>query len=347
MPTTAHGNVWTALRRASAAILLACGLAATAHGQGAPDFYAGKQLRLIIGHPAGNDYDLAGRLLARYLAKHIPGEPAIVVQNMPAAASLAAANFLYTQAPRDGTVIGSFSRNIPSQALMGQSNIDPRRFNWLGATSVPARVCVRSPNAPVRTPADLFVRELIVAGASPGSALSIVPMVLNQVLGTKFRIVQGYKGTTDAVLAIERGEVQGACASYGQFRIYEQLIRDGKLVFLLRAEAEPIAEIPDVPSIFDHARSDEQRDLMAFVFASTTFGRPYVLPPDTPPERVATLRRAFADALADPALLAEAARIRMDLTYRPPDDLERALARLYATPPGLIETVKQLVPHLQ
>jgi tripartite-type tricarboxylate transporter receptor subunit TctC len=321
----------------------------SAHAQAAQDFYKNKQIRMIIGHPVGNDYDLAGRFLARYLAKHIPGEPTIVVQNMPAAASIAAANFLYAQAPRDGTVFGSFSRNIPSQALMGQMNVevDPRRFNWLGATSHPARVCVRWVTAPVQSRADLFTQEFIVGGAGAGSALNILPTVFNHVLGTRFRIVQGYKGTTDTVLAMERGEVQGACASYGQFRIYEQLIRDGKLVFLLRAEEEPIAEIPDVPSIFDYAKTDEQRALMRFIFSSTEFGRPYVLPPEVPQERVEAMRKAFADTLEDPALVGEAARMKMDMTYRSPERLERLVATLYETPPALIETVRKLVPNLQ
>jgi tripartite-type tricarboxylate transporter receptor subunit TctC len=325
------------------------GLSFAAYAQAPQDFYRNKQLRMIIGHPVGNDYDLAGRFLARYLAKHMPGEPAIIVQNMPAAASVAAANYLYAQAPRDGTVFGSFSRNVPSQALMGQINVevDPRRFNWLGGTSLPARVCVRWVTAPVRSPADLFTQEFIVGGASAGSSLSILPTVFNHVLGTKFRVVQGYKGTNDTVLAMERGEVQGACASYGQFRIHEQLIRDGKLVFFLRAEEEPIPEIPDVPSIFDYAKSDHQRAVMRFIFSSTEFGRPYVLPPEVPKERVDAMRKAFADALADPALLAEAARMKMDMSYRPPDRLERLVLALYETPPALIETVKKLVPNLQ
>src|SRR5262249_42573733 len=180
------------------------------------------------------------------------------------------------------TVFGCAARSVASGGWGGQrtGGPDPRRFNWLGATSQPARVCVRWVTAPVKSPADLFTQEFIVGGAGAGSALSILPTVFNHVLGTKFRIVQGYKGTTDTVLAMERGEVQGACASYGQFRIYEQLIRDGKLVFLLRAEEEPIPEIPDVPSIFDSAKSDEQRALMRFIFSSTEFGRPYVLPPE-------------------------------------------------------------------
>ena len=234
---------------------------------------------------------------------------------------------------------------------MEQTNVevDPRRFNWLGATSLPARVCARWATAPVKSPADLFTQEFIVGGAGVGSSLSILPTVFNHVLGTKFRVVQGYKGTTDTVLAMERGEVQGACASYGQFRIYEQLIRDGKLVFLLRAEETPIAEIPDVPSIFDYAKSNEQRQLMRFIFSSTEFGRPYVLPPEVPQERerVQVMRKAFAAALEDPALVGEAARMKMDMTYRSPERLERLVAALYETPPALIETVKKLVPNLQ
>src|SRR5262249_29517401 len=141
-----------------------------AHSQPAADFYKGKQLRLIVGHQVGNDYDIGARLLAKYLPKHIPGQPTIIVQNMVAAASVAAVNYVYGQAPKDGTVLGSFSRNIPSQKLMGQANIeaDPRRFNWLGATSYPGRVCTVWHTAPVKTPDDLFTHELIVGGAGAG-----------------------------------------------------------------------------------------------------------------------------------------------------------------------------------
>src|SRR5215475_9706725 len=310
--------LWVPAFAGTTVVYLATSFAADA--EPAQDFYRGKQ---IIGYPVGNDYDLAGRFLARYLAKHIPGEPAIIVQNMPQAASIVAANFLYTQAPRDGTVIGSFSRNLPSQALMGQTNVeaDPRRLIWLGASSLPARVCVRWHTAPVKTPADLFTQEFIVAGSGAGSSLSILPTVFNQVLGTKFRIIQGYKGTTDAVLAMERGEIQGSCSTYGQYRLNEQLIRDGKLVFLLRAEEAPIPEIPDVPSIFDYAKTDDQRALMRFVFSSTEFGRPYVLPPEVPQERVEVMRKAFAATLEDPALVGEATRMKMDVTYRSPERL--------------------------
>jgi tripartite-type tricarboxylate transporter receptor subunit TctC len=313
----------------------------------AADFYQGKEIRLIAGFPAGNDYDLGARLLVKYLPKYIPGRPTIIVQNMPQAASVAAANYLYAQAPHDGTVIGSFSRNIVNDALTGESHVtaDPRRFVWLGATSHPARVCVRTSTAPVKTPADLFTHEFIVGAAGATSSLAIVPTVLNKVLGTKFRIVEGYQGMGDAMLAAQRGETQGMCASYAQFRIGEQLIKDGKLVFLLRAEEAPIAGLPDVPSIFDYAKTGEQRQLMQFVFASTEFGRPYVLPPDTPADRAAIIRNAMAAAVRDPELIADAAGMKLDMSYTPPERLEALVAKLYRTPPALIATVKAIMPN--
>lgn len=313
----------------------------------AADFYQGKEIRLVAGFPPGNDYDLGARLLAKYLPKYIPGQPTIIVQNMPQAASVAAANYLYAQAPRDGTVIGSFSRNIVNDALTGESHVtvDPRRFAWLGATSHPARVCVRSATAPVKTPADLFGHEFIVGAAGATSSLAIVPTVLNKVLGTKFKIVEGYQGMGDAMLAVQRGETQGVCASYAQFRIADQLIKDGKFIFLLRAEETPIAEIPDVPSIFDYAKTDEQRQLMRFVFSSTEFGRPYVLPPGVPRERVDIMRKAVAAAVRDPQLVAEAAAMKLDMSYAPPERLEKLVAKLYQTPAALVATIKTILPN--
>jgi tripartite-type tricarboxylate transporter receptor subunit TctC len=328
-------------------LAIALGLLTIASPAHADDFYKGKQIRLIAGFPPGNDYDLGARLLIKYLPKYIPGQPTIIVQNMPQAASVVAANYLYMQAPRDGTAFGSFSRNIVNDALTGQANvvIDPRKVIWLGATSRPSRVCARWYTAPVKTPADLFTQEFIVGAAGATSSLAILPTVLNKVLGTKFRIVEGYQGMGDAMLAMQRGETQGMCASYAQFRIGDQLAHDGKITFLLRAEQTPLVELPDVPSIFDYAKTDEQRQLMQFVFSSTEFGRPYAFPPETPQDRVDIMRKAIADAAHDPDLLAEAANIKMDMTYTPPDRLAQLVADLYKTPPNIIETVKALLPN--
>jgi tripartite-type tricarboxylate transporter receptor subunit TctC len=328
-------------------LAIALGLLTITSPAHADDFYKGKQIRLIAGFPAGNDYDLGARLLIKYLPKYIPGQPGIIVQNMPQAASVVAANYLYVQAPRDGTAFGSFSRNIVNDALTGQANvvIDPRKVIWLGATSRPSRVCARWYTAPVKTPADLFTQEFIVGAAGATSSLAILPTVLNKVLGTKFRIVEGYQGMGDAMLAMQRGETQGMCASYAQFRIGDQLAHDGKITFLLRAEQAPLVELPEVPSIFDYAKTDEQRQLMQFVFSSTVFGRPYAFPPEVPQDRVDIMRKAVADAAHDPDLLAEAANLKMDMTYTPPNQLAQLVADLYKTPPNIIETVKALLPN--
>jgi tripartite-type tricarboxylate transporter receptor subunit TctC len=330
------------------AFVLACGCSHATHSQVAGDFYRGRQVRLIVGHPVGNDHDVGGRLLARHLGKHIPGQPAVVVQNMTAAASVAAANFVYAQAPRDGTVIGTFSRNLPSQAMMGQPHIeaDPRRFQWLGATSFPGRICTAAASAPVKTATDLLTQELIVGGSGAASTLSIVPTVLNHVLGTKFRIVEGYKAAQDVLLAIERGELQGVCSSYSQFRSYDRLFREGRLRILFRVEEAAIPDRPELTTVFDLAETDAQRSLMRFVFSSVEFGRPYVLPPGVPVERVALMRNAIAQAVKDPELLAEADKMKLDMAYRPPQHLEQLIANLYATPAATVETVKKLVPNL-
>jgi tripartite-type tricarboxylate transporter receptor subunit TctC len=330
-------------------VALAVGLGSGAQAQPASEFYKGRQIQLIVGYEAGNDYDLGARMLARYLPRHIPGQPTIVVQNMPQAAGIVAANSLYVRAPRDGTVMASLSRNFASQAAMGLPNIeaDPRRLIWLGATSFPGRICVASPKAKVQKPADLFEHELLVGSVGTGSSTSIVPTVLNKVLGTKFHLVEGYRGAQDIVLAMERGEVEGLCASLGQFRTHERLIREGKMRYILRAEESPMAEIPDVPSIYDYAKTDEQRQLMRIVFSSTEFGRPYVFPPEVPAERVDIMRRAIAAAARDPELVAEAERIKLDMTYRPFEHLEQLVAHLYETPPDVIEKVKKIAPNMR
>ncbi len=332
-----------------APVLAGALLATPAGAQSAADFYKGKQIKMIVGFAAGNDYDIGARVLAKYLGKHIPGQPVIIVQNMPQAASIVAANYVYTQAPRDGTVIGALTRNIASLALMGQPNLeaDPRRLIWLGATSFPGRVCVVGDKAPVQNAADVFTRELIVGSNGAGNSTNTLPTVFNHVLGAKFRLIEGYKGTPDIVLAIERGEVEGVCSSYGQFRASAQSFREGKLRVLFRAEEAAMPEIPDAPSIYDFAKSEDQKQFMRFVFSSTEFGRPYAFPPDVPADRVALMRRAMEDAVKDPELVAEAEKLNLDMSWRQPDNLTRLTGELYKTPPEMLEAVKKLVPNMQ
>ena len=332
----------------TACLLSLLPFAPAAHAQSEADFFKGKTVRMVVGFASGNEYDIGARLLARYLARHIPAAPTVIVQNMPQAASIVAANYVYTQAPRDGTVIGAITRNLVNQALLGQSNLeaDPRRLIWLGGTSFPGRVCVVGEKAPIKTAADVFTQELIVGSNGAGNSTNILPSVFNHVLGAKFKLIEGYKGTPDIVLAIDRNEVEGVCASYGQFRGNAQAFQEGKLRVLFRAEEAKMAEIPDAPSIYDFAKTEEQRQFMRFVFSSTEFGRPYVLPPGVPATRVATMRKAVADAVADPELIAEAEKLQVDMSWRSPEDLERITNALYQTPPDLIEAVKKLVPNV-
>jgi len=326
-------------------IALSCG----AHAQTAQEFYKGRQLTLVVGYEVGNDYDVGARLLAKYLSKQLPGQPVIVVQNMPQAAGLAAANFVYVRAPRDGSVLGSISRNLASQAVMKLPNIeaDARRYNWLGGTSFPGRVCAVTAAAPAKHIEDLFKQEILVGSVGVGSSTSIVPTVINKVVGTKFHLVEGYRGAGDIILAMQRGEVQAGCMSYGQFRGHEHLFKEGKFKIILRAEESEMAEAPGVPSIFDYAKTEEQRQLMRFIFSSTEFGRPYIFPPEVPKDRVQFMRGAIARAVKDPELLVEAAKGKLDMTYRPPENLEKLVNQLYKTPPALVEQLKSISPNLR
>src|SRR6478736_1099815 len=331
-----------------AAVLVAV-LSSTLAAHGQADFYQGKQVRMIVGYNVANDYDVGARLLVKYLPKYIPGHPTIIVQNMPQASSIVAANYVYGQAPRDGTVIGTFSRNFPSQALLGQANVtaDPRRYVWLGATSFPARICVVGKHARVQRLADVFTQELIVGSLGAGFSNSILPTVFNHVLGTKFHIIEGYKGTQEIVLAVERGELEGSCASLGQYRSSERMFRDGTLHPILRAEEAAMPAFPDVPSVYDYAKTEQQRQFMRFVFSSVEFGRPYAFPPGTPKDRVDLMRRAIADAVKDPELIAEADRMNLDMSYRAPEHLEQLVVKLYQTPQDVIDAVKKLIPAVQ
>ena len=324
-------------------------LAGSAQAQTAEEFYKGRQIQMVVGYEVGNDYDVGARLLARYLSKELPGNPTVVVQNMPQASGVVAANYMTLKAARDGTVIGGISRNLPSQAMMKLPNIeaDPRKFIWLGATSFPGRVCVASSAAPVKTAADLFTTDLLTGAAGTGSSTDIVPTVISRVLGMRFKMIQGYRGAGDILLAVDRGEVHAVCMSLGQFRTSEQKFKEGKLRYLLRAEESPLPGVPDVPSIYDFTKTDEQRQLMRYVFSSTEFGRPYLFPPGVPQDRVDFMRKAIEHAVKSPELIAEAQRMKLDMVYRPPEHLEQVVSNLYATPAATVEKAKQISPNLK
>lgn len=314
------------------------------HAQTVEEFYRGRQVRMIVGHPAGSDYDIGARLLAKYLTRHLPGNPAIVVQNLPTAASVMAANMLFNTAARDGSVMGSFSRNLPSQSITGHANlqVDMRRFQWLGATSQPSRVCVSRPGSRITRAEQVFETEFIVAGGGASSGLSAVPTILNYALKTRFRIVEGYRAFPDAILALQRGEVEGLCNPYSLLARERDIGGKGPPNFLFYSEET--SPLTGMPSIFKFVTTPEQAQLLRFVFASTQFGRPYVFPPEVPADRVAALQRAFAAAVADPELVREAKAANLDMVPKPAEELVALVEKLHATPPDILEVVRKLLP---
>jgi tripartite-type tricarboxylate transporter receptor subunit TctC len=310
------------------------------------DFYRGKQIRIITGAAAGDGYDLWSRMLARHIGRHIPGMPAIIVQNMPGAGTVVAANHVFNAAAKDGTVIGSFSRSLPAQALLARPNIkfDPRQFGWIGSPESINRVCAVGKNAKVRTIDDLLKHELVVGGIGASQMPTYVPMMLNRMLGTKFKVVEGYGSTNAIILAIERGEVDGICMSSSTLLgPRADLIEKGVLTILFNVEAKPMPAPPGVPTIFTRF-NDEQRQIVSLINSAIEFGRPFAAPPGVPQDRLSALQAALRATVADADFLAEAAKLKFIVTYTSPQEMADITARMYATPKAIVDSASALMP---
>jgi tripartite-type tricarboxylate transporter receptor subunit TctC len=333
------------IRKAAALALLACTLSASARAESVESFYQGKQIRVIVGSGAGQDYDAWARFVARYMGAHIPGKPNFVVENMPGAGSLVAANYLFTKAAQDGTVIGSFSRNIPSYAFKKQPNVhfDPLRFNWIGSPEMTHRGCFARTDSGVKTAKDLFERELVVGTDGAGTALSETPVLLRNMLGMKFRTVDGYKGASDVVLAMQRNEVAGICQTVKAFGqgVGQQMLDSDTARLLFTTERERVPELK-VPTIFEFTTTEEQRNILAFHASSLEMGRPLVAPPGIPAERVEALRRAFDATMKDPAFLAEARQRGLDIEPLTGEQITQVLRVIASFPEELLVKAGQL-----
>ncbi len=308
------------------------------------DFYRGKQIKAIVSTAAGGDYDNWIRLITRHWVKHIPGAPTFVIQNMPGAGGIIAANSFYHTAPRDGSSVAMIGRNLPFQALMKEEGIrfDPLKFNWIGSPEVSTRVCVAMDDSPGKTAEDLFTTELIVGGAGAGTAVSTTPRMLNSLLGTKFKLVEGYGSATNVQLAMERGEVKGICQTLSSLRSFRPgWMESGKMRVLFNMERTPIAEF-GAPSVLKFAKTAEQRQILTIYSSSVELGRPMVAPPDTPPARVALLRKSFGATLADAELRAEAEKLQMEMSHVSGEELESLVKDLMATSPDVLKRVNEL-----
>jgi tripartite-type tricarboxylate transporter receptor subunit TctC len=328
------------LAAATAAILLVGPCAAQPIG----DAFKGKQIRFVLGAAPGQDYDAWARLIGRHLPNHIAGAPTVIVQNMPGAGHMVATNWLYNVAPRDGTVWGMVSRNIPNAALQQLPGVryDPIRFNWIGSPELNNRGCFAMGRAAVKTAEDLFQRELIVGGTGIGSTVTETPLLLRALMGMKFKVVEGYVKPQDAVLAMESGELDGLCQTVQSFRSARpEWLKSGTARVLFTLEQKPVAGI-DAPTIYRFVKTDEQRRVLDFFSSSIELGRPIMLPPGVPPDRVAALRRAFDETLADPAFRRDASQMGFEIAPRTGAEIEALIRTAMATPPDVIARVSQM-----
>jgi len=316
------------------AVLLCAAAPAGAQGDVAA-FYKGKQLRMIVGSAVGGGYDLFARIVARHIVHHIPGNPSIIVQNQPAAGGVVMTNQLFGQGPKDGTVIGVPINGIPTAPLLQMgTQFDATRLAWLGSTNREAYVAFVWHTVPVQSIAELSSKEVVVGATTPGTTMVDFPLLVNDVLGFKFKVVRGYPGTPQINLAIERGEVQGM-GGLGWASIRAQTphwISDKKIKVLAQYGLKRYQELADVPTMLELAKSDADRQAMTMLFARTEYGRPYFLPPDVPAERVAALRRAFDATMKDAAFVAEAAKLQFDVDPLTGEQVQALVAQLAATP---------------
>lgn len=306
--------------------------------------FEGKQVVMMVGSSAGGGYDTFSRTIAPHFAKHLPGQPSIIIQNMPGAGSLKLTNHLYNIAPKDGTVFGAVNPNVVTLPLLDpkQVKFDARKFAWLGSALRETGVAVAWHTAPVQSFDDLFQKELIVAGTGGGTI--IYPTFLNSLIGTKFKLVQGYRGLKEGMLAMERGEVAGTGnITWASLKATNgEWLKDRKLRVLAQYGPSRHADLPDVPWVFDYARTDEQRTAMNLVFNRQEYGRPYVAPPGLPVSVVTVLRRAFDATMKDPRFLEDAKQRGLDVDPITGEEMDALIARMYETPPAIVERVKAI-----
>jgi tripartite-type tricarboxylate transporter receptor subunit TctC len=347
MTTTFVLRVYRSIVAVSVSVVTAIVLSAPALAQPAPTL-AGRTVQLIVGFGAGGGFDLWGRLVARHLGRHLPGHPTVVVQNMPGAGGLMAANHIYNVAPKDGTAIALVASSTPLGPIFGASGARfiSTRLTWLGTPTIDTNTCVafNSPQVKVKTLNELYQTELVVGGTGPGAGTYAWPKALSALLGMKFKVVGGFPSAANVLLAMERGEVEGICESYDSVKNRKpDWIPAGTIKVLFQAGAEPNAELKGVPYVLDLARTAEEKATLEFVYAGQGIGRPFVAPPDLPPERLKMLRDAFNATMKDPEFIADAKKTGLDLEPEDGEHLAALINKIYATPKPIVERIGKLI----
>jgi tripartite-type tricarboxylate transporter receptor subunit TctC len=313
----------------------------------AEQFFRGKTINIYVGSSAGGGYDTYGRLVARHLGKHVPGQPTIVVQNMPGAGSNKAAGYIYSVAPKDGSAIGAIFPGAILQPLLGDAAVqhEPSKFIYLGSANSDVYHCFARTDAPARSFRDALQREMILGASNEGGTTRDLPAMMNNLAGAKFRIVTGYAGSKEIGLAVERNEVHGACGIgwTGFTTLYPHWFEKKLVTMTLQLSVKGHAELNTmgVPLATEFARSKDDRQAMELVLSQGVFGRPFVLPPGVPQDRADALRKAFMAAMTDPALIADAKKANLDLEAISGADLQTLIASLYALPASIVDKAKQ------
>jgi tripartite-type tricarboxylate transporter receptor subunit TctC len=327
-----------------AALMALALLAAATGGAGAEDFYRGKTLRLIVPSDAGGGYDSYARTLAQHLRRRIPGEPAIVVQNMPGGGGLLSANWLYNVAPKDGLTLGLIQRGVPFYPFFGDKNalFSPTQFNWIGSFNAETGVTTVWHSAKAQTFADAFTSTVVLGGSGPNDS-ETYPNLMNNTIGTKFRIVSGYRANTAVLLAMERGEVEGVTGSWSSLKAERpNWLRDRQVRVLVQIARAGSPDLPGVPVIMDYVSKAEDKAMWNVILTMASVGRPVAAPPGTPPELVKILRAGFAATMTDAAFTAEMARTRRELTPETGEAMQQMLEAVAATP---AETLVKLIAY--
>jgi tripartite-type tricarboxylate transporter receptor subunit TctC len=336
-----RSRFWLAL---GAAVVLAGTVPCQA--QDVAQFYKGKQLNIVVGTSPGGGYDTYARMLARKFSSYIPGNPNVVVQNMPGAGSNKAATYIYSVAPKDGTVIGAIFSGAIVQPLLGDPvQHDPSKFIYVGNANKEVFLCMTRTDAPAKSFQEALSREVIIGATNEGGSTRDFAAMLINLAGAKFRIVTGYPGSTEILLALERGEVEGVCG-VGWSTIVPQRARwldsgFARILVQLAVEGHPDLNKMGVPVAIDFAKTPDDRKAMELIFSQLLFGRPYVLPPGVPPERVAALRQAFVQTFKDKEIAAEAEKMQLDIDTVDGETVQKAVANAYAMPANIVERAKQ------
>ena len=317
-----------------------------AAAQTAEEFYKGRTVSLVIGFSVGGGYDLYGRLVGRHLGKHIPGNPTIVPQNMPGAGSLKSANYIYSAAPKDGSVIGTFSRTTGINPLLDSSvTFDGTKFGWLGSVSDDVSTRVTWHTRPVKNWKDFLDKPVTLGGIGLSSEPDIFARLYKNVFGAPIKLVTGYPGTNEITLAMERGEVDGLCGySWGTIKVRQaRWIEEKKLNIIVQSSFKKVRELPDVPLVMDLTKDKEKLQILKLILAAQEMARPFAAPPGIPADRKAALVKAFDATMKDPEFLAETAKTKVDVNPVSGKAIDDLLAEVYATPKDVVKKANEAI----